>query len=128
MIVDRPKIEIDQRPYEEQSGITDQGEFRILHNPTFHQGILFCEIEGDAEKNQGKPNIGFELISLTQQKEDDAGKKALIKTYNQSLAINKAMLKQAFETAYHKNVPYVIYELKSLIILSPGEADVAINS
>ena len=39
----------------------------------------------------------------------------LKKTYNQCAAINKEMLKQAFERAYHKSLPYVIHELKIII-------------
>ena len=39
----------------------------------------------------------------------------LKKTYNQCLSINKGMLKQAFENAYHKDIPYVVHELKQLI-------------
>ena len=40
---------------------------------------------------------------------------ALKKVYNQSTAINRNMLKQAFEKASHPTVPYVILELKHLI-------------
>lgn len=39
----------------------------------------------------------------------------LKKTYNQSVTIDKAMLKQAFERAYHKSLPYVCHELKLII-------------
>lgn len=43
----------------------------------------------------------------------------LKKCYNQSTAIDKAMVKQAFECAYHKTLPYVLHELK-LIIKQPS--------
>ena len=39
----------------------------------------------------------------------------LKKVYNQSVAINRQMLKQAFENALYPTVPYVIRELKYLI-------------
>jgi transposase InsO family protein len=39
----------------------------------------------------------------------------LKKVYNQSTAINRKMLKQAFEKALHPTVPYIIRELKHLI-------------
>ena len=40
---------------------------------------------------------------------------ALKKVYNQSLAINRQMLKRAFEKALYPTVPYIIRELKLLI-------------
>jgi hypothetical protein len=40
---------------------------------------------------------------------------SLKKLYNQSTAINRFMLKQAFEKALYKTVPYIILELKHLI-------------
>ena len=40
---------------------------------------------------------------------------SLKKVYNQSTAINQNMLKQAFEKALYKTVPYIILELKHLI-------------
>jgi hypothetical protein len=40
---------------------------------------------------------------------------SLKKVYNQSTAINPNMLKQAFEKALYKTVPYIILELKHLI-------------
>jgi hypothetical protein len=40
---------------------------------------------------------------------------ALKKVYNQSLTVNRHMLKAAFEKAPYKTVPYVIAELKQLI-------------
>ena len=40
---------------------------------------------------------------------------SLKKVYNQSLAINRQMLKQAFEKALYPTVPYIIRELKQLI-------------
>jgi transposase InsO family protein len=40
---------------------------------------------------------------------------ALKKIYNQSLAINRQMLKQAFEKALYPTIPYIIRELKQLI-------------
>ena len=40
---------------------------------------------------------------------------SLKKTYNQSTAINRKMLKQAFENARKPTFPYIIAELKSLI-------------
>jgi transposase InsO family protein len=40
---------------------------------------------------------------------------SLKKVYNQSTAINANMLKQAFEKALYKTVPYIILELKHLI-------------
>jgi len=40
---------------------------------------------------------------------------SLKKVYNQSTAIHPAMLKQAFEKALNKTVPYIILELKHLI-------------
>ena len=40
---------------------------------------------------------------------------ALKKTYNQSLSINRKMLKAAFEKALHPTVAYIIRELKLLI-------------
>ena len=40
---------------------------------------------------------------------------SLKKVYNQSTAINRNLLKQAFEKALYKTVPYVILELKHLI-------------
>jgi transposase InsO family protein len=46
----------------------------------------------------------------------DAGAlEGLKKTYNQSTAIDKAMLKMAFEKAHEKSLPYVIHELKLII-------------
>jgi len=39
----------------------------------------------------------------------------LKKAYNQSTAINRNMLKQAFEKALYPTVPYIILELKHLI-------------
>jgi hypothetical protein len=39
----------------------------------------------------------------------------LKKVYNQSVAINRQMLKQAFENALYPTVPYIIRELKYLI-------------
>ena len=39
----------------------------------------------------------------------------LKKVYNQSTAIHRKMLKQAFEKALHPTVPYIIRELKHLI-------------
>lgn len=41
---------------------------------------------------------------------------SLKKVYNQSLAINRQMVKYAFEQAFHKSVPYIVRELKYLII------------
>ena len=40
---------------------------------------------------------------------------SLKKVYNQSLAINRQMLKQAFEKALYPTLPYIIRELKQLI-------------
>lgn len=40
---------------------------------------------------------------------------SLKKVYNQSLSINRQMLKQAFEKALYPTVPYIIRELKQLI-------------
>ena len=39
---------------------------------------------------------------------------SLKKVYNQSLAINRQMVKQAFEKALYPTVPYIIRELKQL--------------
>ncbi len=39
----------------------------------------------------------------------------LKKNYNQSTAIDKAMLKKAFEKAGEKSLPYVLHELKLAI-------------
>ena len=39
----------------------------------------------------------------------------LKKVFNQSLLINKIMVKQAFENAAEKSIPYIIYELKQII-------------
>lgn len=39
----------------------------------------------------------------------------LKKVYNQSTKIDKTMVKKAFENAEHKSLPYIIFELKSLI-------------
>ena len=40
---------------------------------------------------------------------------ALKKVYNQSLLINRQMVKHAFEKAFYKSVPYIVRELKDLI-------------
>jgi hypothetical protein len=40
---------------------------------------------------------------------------SLKKVYNQSLAINRQMVKQAFEKALYPTLPYIIRELKQLI-------------
>jgi len=40
---------------------------------------------------------------------------SLKKLYNQTTAINRKMLKQAFEKATYPTVPYIIRELKQLI-------------
>jgi transposase InsO family protein len=40
---------------------------------------------------------------------------ALKKIYNQSLSLNRQMVKQAFEKAFDKSVPYIVRELKYLI-------------
>ena len=40
---------------------------------------------------------------------------SLKKVYNQSLRINRQMVKHAFEKAFHKSVPYIVRELKHLI-------------
>jgi hypothetical protein len=40
---------------------------------------------------------------------------SLKKVFNQSTAINRHMLKQAFEKALYPTVPYIILELKQLI-------------
>ena len=40
---------------------------------------------------------------------------ALKKVYNQSLSINRQMVKHAFEQAFDKSVPYIVRELKYLI-------------
>jgi len=40
---------------------------------------------------------------------------ALKKCYNQSLSINRQMVKSAFENARYPSVPYIIIELKQLI-------------
>jgi putative transposase len=40
---------------------------------------------------------------------------SLKKVYNQSLLINRQMVKHAFEKAFYKSVPYIILELKHLI-------------
>ena len=41
---------------------------------------------------------------------------SLKKVYNQSLTINRRMVKQAFEKALYPTVPYFIRELKHLIL------------
>ena len=40
---------------------------------------------------------------------------SLKKVYNQSLLINRQMVKHAFEKAFYKSVPYIVRELKDLI-------------
>ena len=40
---------------------------------------------------------------------------SLKKVYNQSLAINRQMVKQAFEKTLYPTLPYIIRELKQLI-------------
>jgi len=50
------------------------------------------------------------LASLTAQELE-----SLKKTYNQSLSIDRQMVKKAFERALHKSVPYIVRELKDLI-------------
>jgi hypothetical protein len=40
---------------------------------------------------------------------------SLKRVYNQSLSINRNMLKEAFENARHPNVPHIVAELKHLI-------------
>jgi len=40
---------------------------------------------------------------------------SLKKVYNQSLLINRQMVKHAFEKAFYKSVPYIVLELKHLI-------------
>jgi transposase InsO family protein len=40
---------------------------------------------------------------------------SLKKVFNQSLRINRQMVKHAFEKAFHKSVPYIVRELKYLI-------------
>ncbi len=40
---------------------------------------------------------------------------SLKKTYNQSLSINRHMVKTAFEQAPYPTVPYIVRELKQLI-------------
>ncbi len=39
----------------------------------------------------------------------------LKKVFNQSILINKQMIKHAFEKAPHKSIPYIIHELKQII-------------
>ena len=54
-------------------------------------------------------NIGS-LISF----KDETELENLKKTWNMYTAINKAMVRSACASAFHKSVPYVIYELKTL--------------
>ena len=44
----------------------------------------------------------------------------LKKVYNQSLSINRQMVKHAFEKAFDKSVPYIVRELKYLIKKEPN--------
>ena len=45
---------------------------------------------------------------------------SLKKVYNQSLLINRQMVKHAFEKAFYKSVPYIVRELKYLIKKEPN--------
>ncbi len=40
---------------------------------------------------------------------------ALKKVFNQSLLMNRSMVKSAFENAAEKSIPFIIYELKQII-------------